>query len=247
MKRNIIITSEMRVGSRWLHYLLAALYDMTPSPEIDVSQIEEYARKARQDMQASYIVKYHHATPEDIFNVLTPIDYHIIGVVRNPRDRGVSWAFHMRYDESGAVRHFDSDSHAVDSIVRDQYYKTDNARQIDMMVDGYSTRLRGELDLPNPYIWTTYEWMKEDIVREVASITEFLDLDYDLDTIREVCECHSFNSMSGRETGEERRKDHWRRKGITGDWINWFTTEHYELTKEQQDLYWRKLIKNSGD
>lgn len=243
----IVITSEMRVGSRWLHYLLADLYVMNVSPEVDKGIMDERLPLIRQYMQTGRIAKFHHATQNDILDVVLPIDYKIIGVVRNPRDRVVSKAFHMRYNREGKPVNFDSDLDAVDKCVKEDYFNMANSRQLSMMPDGHSTRLRNNFDFQLPYIWTSYEWMKEDIIKEVGLITEFLGVHIPESNIVKVCERHDFKNKSGREIGKEKRNDRWRRKGVIGDWINWFTVEHLELTHEPQIQYWRKLLRNKGE
>jgi len=94
---NLIITSEHRVGSRWMHYLLADLYGMMASPEIDADKIIEKKKEVEAYFSNRRIVKFHHAVPGDIVEALPNRNYSIIGIVRNPMDRAVSLAFHNRY------------------------------------------------------------------------------------------------------------------------------------------------------
>jgi len=46
---------------------------------------------------------------------------------------------------------------------------------------------------------------------------------------------------SGREEGEEKRDDLWRRKGIVGDWKNWLDEKGVEKLKSATDTYYSKL------
>ncbi len=235
----------MRVGSRWLHYLLADLYSMQVSPEIERDAVTNNLQRINRYLSTNRIVKFHHTVQQEIFDWVKPVNYSLISVVRNPRDRVVSKAFHMRYGKKGEIRHFHSDQEAVIKCVEDPYFSLSNMRQEVQMQPGYSTRDYRREDLP--YIWTTYEWMLEDIEREVIAITNFLGKPINEKRVYNVCRKHSFKQKTGREPGVEARRNRWRRKGIIGDWINWFTPKLLELTQEPQETYWEKLLKNRGE
>jgi len=140
---NIILTSEHRVGSRWIHYLLADLLDKSVSPEMEGRQID--VAEVRQRFADNKIVKFHHGTPLNIFVQLGELDYKVIGIVRNPRDRAVSFAFHNKYHnlQHGYTLPFKnlSDEEAVRKVVFDfPMYKKGNRRQLELMLPGESTK-----------------------------------------------------------------------------------------------------------
>lgn len=249
---NIIITSEHRVGSRWLHYLLKDILSMRQSPEIDVSKIKEETPTIREYFETGRIVKFHHATPHDIIKDLEPHDYKIIGVVRNPRDRGVSLAFHNRYHENNpdafVESTLDSDKEAVNYTISSNSYKDWNNNQLRLMIDGHSTHNyfeNGPTNLKVPYIWTSYEWMLSDTKKEITTILNFLNINYNEEVVEDLVIAHSFKNKSGREPGEEDREDNWRRKGMMLDWINWFNPQMLKETRQNQNEYWTRLIRNS--
>jgi len=239
----ILINSEMRCGSRWLHYLLAELYSMGVSPEVDRGRLLSGEHRLRSFLDNNRIAKTHHATTTEVFQYLKPLDYKVITVVRNPRDRIVSKAFHTKYHPR-LKEEFKSDFEAVKNFVYSDYTKKANLRQFEQMSNGYSTRNHTKTNLP--YIWTTYEWMLDNIVREVAAIDKFLGENTPLSRITTVCNAHSFKVRTGRKQGSEVRRDTWRRKGIIGDWINWFTLKMFKDTECDQSLYWEKVIMNKG-
>lgn len=237
----IIINSEMRVGSRWLHYLLGNLYSMRIAPEVDVSNLEDRKNTIRNYLNNNIIVKTHHATTGEIFSVIRPVDYTIISVVRNPRDRIISKAFHHRYTGDDI---FDSDVEAVEHYVYNDYTQEANRRQLEQMSSGYSTRKHSASH--HSYIWTTYEWMLDDIYKEAALIDQYLGVGTKLEKIRQICDALSFQSITGREQGEEERDNGWIRKGIIGDWINWFDVDMLNYTSKAQQQYWKQLLMNKG-
>jgi hypothetical protein len=240
MNKRIIITSEMRCGSRWLHYWLADLFEMRTSPEIDVSKIEQKQDLIREHFEAGRIVKFHHALPEQILEILKPVDYTVVGVVRNPRDQGVSRAFHRRYDRSGNPKMYVSDADAIKRYFASENFRRYSENMLDMMWDYYSTRNHCK---DSHYVWTSYEWMKQDIISEVTAISKVIGFNPQVNTLKFLKRKHSFKNKSGREPGAEVRNDRWRRKGIIGDWVNWLSLEEVKSTEYLQNKYWEKLFR----
>lgn len=249
--RKLIITSEHRVGSRWLHYLLAEFLGFGTSPEIDASKLIIERDTAIARLEANQIVKYHHATQDSISKVLRMDDeIMILGVVRNPRDRGVSKAFHDFYHpkhDYAVKRHATTDFDAVKWIVtQDEGFKKDNYRQVQiLMMEEFSTRTGFPRGVKYPYIWTSYEWLLDDIEGELVAILEAMEFPLNKparERLRNVIRKHDFKNKSGREAGNEVRKNTWRRKGTQLDWINWYDAQMLSATEYIDAVYWTKLI-----
>jgi hypothetical protein len=237
---NLIITSEHRVGSRWLHYILTDLYDMYPTPEIDAEKIRENETRVRSYFSQGGIAKFHHATHSDILEAYEPWDYKIIGVVRNPMDRIVSQTFHNRYHHMKDVfkqSEFNTDEEAIRyTVLEDPFAKRHNENQLKLMLPGYSTKNKILDKLP--YIWTCYEWMHQNIQEEVKRITSWLEVENITDEFFEkVIRDNSFEVKARRKRGQEDRANLWQRKGILGDWKNWFDDELIEATRGIQEEY----------
>lgn len=240
---NLIITSELRVGSRWLHYLLHDLLDMNVSPEIDATLIRKELPKVRDCFNTSKIVKFHHATPAQIVKIIKPIDYQIIGVVRNPRDRAVSRAFHRKY--GGNFHRERTDWEAVHwTVLTSKDFNQYTTNQFNLMLDGYSTRRKHKDKLP--YIWTSYEWMLENMYFELRQLVNFLGIKRTRKRIKQIIAAHSFTIKSGRQPGNEQRTNEWRRKGVMSDWTKWYNEEMVLHTSEVQEKYWRILHRNNA-
>ena len=112
-----IIISGHRVGSRWIHYLLADLFEKEVSPEIDGTKLKSRGDEIREFLDSNKIPKFHRTTPDAVFKKVLPVDYKVIGIVRNPRDRAVSYAFHHRYHNKNyryKQRGFETDLEAVE-------------------------------------------------------------------------------------------------------------------------------------
>lgn len=244
---NIIITSEMRVGSRWVHYLLRDLLNKKVSGEIDVKELPHSKSIVKHRFNENRIVKFHHATKEDIFEHIKGA-YKVIGIVRNPRDRITSWTFHQRYKpvDRGLkeIKAAASDKEAVKVTFNLKQAQDDNERQLRMMTRGCSTKTKGFYH--GKYIWTCYHWLIEDTFREIKKILEFLDYSIRDERIHQVIENNSFESKSGRKRGEEKRDDDWRRKGIEYDCFRWFDEEMIIKSQAITKAYWDILIHEEG-
>lgn len=241
----LIITSEHRVGSRWIHYLLADLLGMKTSPEIDVKTLWDDAlvKIIKGRLSNGIIVKFHHATQDDILKTIKPHDYNILGIVRNPRDRLVSLAFHNKYHPYGKFpeQDFDEDLDAVRfTVLESNAAKGWTENQFNLMERDYSTRNKVNFD--KPYIWTSYRWLLDDTAGEIEKILSFIGVYVnDRQGFLDVINKHSFKTKSGRRRGKEKRDDYWRRKGVMKDWKNWFDDEMIEATEEVQNKYWEIL------
>lgn len=240
---NIIITSEHRCGSRWMHYMLADILNKNVSPEIDETKIIEKIKQIQRFFAENRIVKFHHASSEQIIRKLSG-NYKIIGLVRNPRDRYVSLAFHNRYHPKKEVfkqHEFATDQEAVKyTVMEDEFAKQWTDHMFSYMLYRRSTMSKTFLD-HYPYVWTSYEWMKEDTLGEMRTICTWLDPEIPDSLVKKCVKLHSFKSKSGREAGQEKRNDIWRRKGIVKDWENWFDDEMLAKTQKEHALYYSIL------
>jgi len=249
---NLIITSEQRVGSRWMHYLFADILTKRPSPEIDGSrfyngELDDIIKLVKGYLADGRIPKFHGmgAIALDRFLKANGVeDFGILGVVRNPYDRAVSLAFHNRYHKKHKFKQrlFDTDEEAVVfTSTEDEGFRKSNTRQYsDLMLPYFSTYSNWYPANTFNYLWTTYEWLKEDPVGEVQAIlgTLFDNVPATKQSIIEKhVDNHSFKSRSGRVVGKESRKNLWFRKGVVGDYENWLTKKCYTALKPHQYRY----------
>jgi len=74
----------------------------------------------------------------------------------------------------------------------------------------------------------TYEQMKTDQATQLHHIFESLGVESSLSTAKKCSESATFENVTGRKAGEQRH-DAKARKGIAGDWKNFFTRKDAEL------------------
>ena len=246
----LILTSGHRVGSRWLHYLLSQLTGQAIHPELGTKWFStpQKRNKVASLIRQGKLVKFHGVYPSRIYKNFGGQNFKVLVVVRNPRDRAVSYAFHNRYHDRTTFRQkiLGSDQEAVEyTVYRDNLFRSEAKQQIKIMVPELSTRSYSGKD--SDYIWTCYEWLKEDIYSEIKTILNSAHLDISDNSIKRAIADNSFKAKAGRSEGQESRKDLWRRKGIVGDWKNWYTEKMIEDTQEEFDNYFKVLSLCSKD
>lgn len=241
-----IITSEQRVGSRWLHYLFADLLKMKTHPELPGKNIIDSLDTILVLKKENKIPKYHSAVPGVLMRFFP--NAKILGIVRNPRDRLVSLSFHKRYHPyhfSFQERNFETDLEAVEhTVLHNQADRRNNYNLLNYMIPGNSTH--SYIPTFKNYIWTTYEWLLADTIKEVSTICNQFGFynshkvtDSDLHT---TVFRHSFEVRTGRKPGEEERTNAWIRKGINKDWVNWFDDSMVAITEELQVKYNERML-----
>lgn len=248
----LIITSEQRVGSRWMHYLFADLLGQSPSPEIGGHRfyngdLDHVIGRVKKYFKEDRIPKFHGVGAFALYQFLVSEgieDFGILGVVRNPYDRAVSLAFHNRYHKKHHFKQkdFDTDEDAVIwTATKDSGFLKSCIRQYsDLMLPHYSSYSNYYPEVGRiPYIWTTYKWLKEDTAGEIQTIIRTLNKGIAPRTqqIQEHVERHSFKKRSGRKEGKEKRSNLWHRKGIMGDHKNWFNEDCYRELEPHQYRY----------
>jgi hypothetical protein len=139
-------------------------------------------------------------------------------VLRDPRDRLVSWVISMAY------------SHGLDpftlEIFRELFVELDAQKRL--LLGLYELRRVSDLlyswanyeSTGQDYI-TTYEKLSMDELGEFRRIVTFLGWNIPESTLAAVVHRHSFFERSGRERGHTNIHSHFRR-GVPGDWRNHF-------------------------
>ena len=244
------MTSGHRVGSRWIHYLLADITGQSVSPEKGLIWLTNSARRGQtqKEILGNKLVKFHGVLPQRILSTFPKADIKVIAIVRNPRDRAVSHAFHNRYHDKTIFRQrsLPSDFDAVKyTVYKDRLFRREAKQQFQIMIPELSTRnySGGKKD----FVWTCYEWLKEDTEREIKKLFELAKIPLRDSLIKAAIKNNSFKVKSQRKEGEENRKDLWRRKGVNGDWVNWFDEKMVKDTQEENDRYYELLSVSNGD
>jgi hypothetical protein len=87
--------------------------------------------------------------------------------------------------------------------------------------------------LGDNYCQVRYEDLLAEPVGEVMRLLEFLGADSDEEVARGCVEAASFEQLSGGRTQGEEASSSFYRKGIAGDWRNYFSEEDRRVFKEE--------------
>lgn len=182
------------------------------------------------------------------FPILTPCVYHMhrfipldsarrrtIYLMRDGRDTVVSGYFHL-VREGGVVK--DQFDKALGRISTPENIKENLPEYIRFMQTNRiaSTDYRSHLNEwkkhKDVYITAKYEDLLEDTARELTRIvTELRGVSPSASKVREVVEKHDFSRVTKRKRGDEDAAS-FIRKGISGDWKNYFSSEAANLYDE---------------
>lgn len=204
MNKSIYINSPGRCGSHWLRNILIALLGLKQT------RIGNWSNEDR-------IYNDHRYFPElrfweDRMNILV--------MIRDPRDVCVSAVYYMLYINrmrSDELQECLSNFHC--SFMSNNFNELmDHYKNEGFNIPWFESYVSEKNDINHVLI--KYEDM---IQNGVQTVRDFLiKCRYDCQEIEEVFKKHSFRKLTGRFPGEENVMNH-NRKGIVGDWRNYFT------------------------
>ena len=157
---------------------------------------------------------------EDFGTVPKQPNYRIFFVARDPRDILVSQYFSKRYS------HRVNDTIAVEREELKQLSETEGLLRIAENFATVTHILRSWLRAAQAdprVIFVTYEELTQgDAIEAWSRLLSYCDIDVSEDRLRNLLNRYQFRNMSGgRQPGEEVKREKYR-KGIAGDWKNYF-------------------------
>ncbi len=89
-----------------------------------------------------------------------------------------------------------------------------------------------QLKYENEYgLWTcSYEALLDNTKKIVQEILDFLELDYNNQILNNMISKSSFEFITGRKRGQMNKRSFYR-KGVAGDWKNYFSSQDREKFK----------------
>ena len=106
------------------------------------------------------------------------------------------------------------------------------------------TRLENWFRTPTAYK-VSYEELKIHPIDTLLNICKYLEISTTRNAIERVLMRHSFESKSGRKPGQE-KKDSFLRKGVVGDWRNYFNEECVIAFRNEKEGRWNRLLVEMG-
>jgi len=242
----LIVGSAHKVGSSWLYNLLRDTYHFStlvlpdtftegePTrqvADIDISELLEYLTK----LNGFFIFKSHslpisHSLPPDVARTVK-----FVTIVRDPRDVIVSASFYLANLDIkyGGLGEKFAELNEVDRV-------------LGVIREGGFLISRLEKWYQNPFAHKVrYENLQNNPIDELRRVGDYVGVRFKAKTARRAIHKNSFQKQSGRVPGHE-KKDEFLRKGITGDWKNYFDEDCISAFKTVQDGQWNKLLIKMG-
>ena len=170
----------------------------------------------------------------------TPYFNKPIIVIRDPRDVWVSYFFYEIYNHKGTDREivlkgYDENLSDKENLTRYIEEKTAYPENFNPRFS-YIKFIENWIDKKNVFV-VKYEEVHKDpegILRRI--LEHFGENNIDSEKIKSAIEENTFKSITGRTSGNQDKFSH-KRKGIIGDWKNYFNQESTALVhKTQQEL-----------
>lgn len=230
----VVLASAHKVGSTWLFDMIAELgkFKKTPPPRsyndtgtliIDKDDLSAYFIY----LQGQRIFKSHSYPPK--FNY----DQHIkfVNIFRDPRDVIVSNIFYLanldpRLGGWGAKFQALSEPERILHFIRNGEFSLARLEEWFTYKSGFKIR---------------YEELLNSCADQLKKLFDWLELSVNPGNIEKTVEMHSFKKKSGRHPGQENESSFFR-KGISGDWKNYFDSRCTQAFKTEKGGRWNRLL-----
>ena len=212
-----------KCGSQWIRDVLTA---PEVAEHVDVRWLGEGGNLMKRGWPTAspgnFIGPVYHASREDWEHYRQPGD-RAVAVIRDPRDRLISWVFSMTYSHV---------SNGGTDLIRGPLQKLGIRDSLRIGMDEFSRCFRAYLSWAGGssdgvYV-TSYEEIVKNELIEFQKIIGFLEWDVPQASLESATDRLSFSKRSGRERGDENIYSHYR-KGKPGDWRRFFDRETGQL------------------
>jgi hypothetical protein len=242
----VIVGTAHRVGSTWLYMLLRDTYRLQTlvlpkriiqgestrqGVDIDITRLIDYFK----ELNGFFIFKSHSfpmskSLPPDFANTIK-----FVTIVRDPRDVVVSASFYLAnldVKQGGLGEGFKrlSEVDRILGVIRDGDFL------ISRLEKWYESRSAHKV---------RYENLQNNTTDALRGIANYLGVGFKLRAAERAIDKNSFERKSGRLPGNE-DKGEFLRKGITGDWKNYFDQKCISAFKTARDGQWNRLLIKMG-
>ncbi len=227
--KGIYVLGYIKSGTNWLCHLI--------SDTLDIPILEPW--KLNLPRLSPCVHHMHRFIPLDSVRRRT------IYMMRDGRDTMVSRYFHIIREGGIAKKQLDKylgHSASAENIKNNMakfihFMQTSSIATID-----YRSHIEHWQKHKDTYTTLRYEDLLADPASEITRvITEVSNVEPDPDQVRKVVEKHDFSRLTNRKKGEE-DVNSFIRKGVSGDWVNYFTPE----AASAFDKYAGKLLLDIG-
>lgn len=232
----VFVTTQMRTGSTWLCDILANLLS------IDWSFIER-RRHSPQNFKKwvngrnNVLYKMHYAHPKQICEHIKDNQTFVISITRDIKDTIISNLFYIRYDR--ALPNLNRLSEYKKVRVKLLGGKLNDRQYINTFIKEQTSFIEGMINVwrsyndayQHPkYLLLTYEQLHKNPEVTLSHIANFLGVNVNKGRIRKIMIDNDFFHKTRRKPGTGDNKG-FKRKGIIGDWKNYFNQESIDCIK----------------
>ncbi|XP_025098776.1 sulfotransferase family cytosolic 1B member 1-like isoform X2 [Pomacea canaliculata] len=228
---DVIIAGYMRSGNNWLHQMIYMLLEGTLDPPplfgSDSNVNLEFATDTRQVLPpVKPRALYTHLLFKDLPKVVTEKKVKVVHITRNLKDVFVS--FYCLAEKFPLRPYYPPWPEFLSTMLDDGVWYGD-------VFDHVTSWEKAIDDHPeHPFYCVTYEELTQNGVDQLENIDQFLETNRGRPFCQTVVEkCH-INNMANLRLARDTESD-WTmifRKGVVGDWKNWFTVAQNEEFEE---------------
>jgi len=229
--RQIFHCCVQKTASQWFKYILG-LEDVLDAAKLSAfyPYCESFDRSDNIFTSKSYspfpkntLISPLYIDYKTFSNLPKPKDYRAFFVTRDPRDILVSWYFSAKFShgKDGYINQYITDLQKIDSVEEGLIYSIQALDEFGLWrtIKNWHSHANNEREI----IVRFEDLTGGEQVKHWQSLFEFLDIELPSSSLESILSQYNFEYWSkGRKQGEEDKASHMR-KGISGDWKNYFT------------------------
>lgn len=228
-RQKILVNGSPKTGTTWMLYMLSSLPGYRNVGNFK-GNLDQYAHTSPGD-----VIHGHEFYHPELRQALNAAEIKVILMVRDPRDQVVSRMFHVRRDASIKWH--------------ERLNEVSDDEALMMCIEG-RPGLRGVVEaneLTDSWhcededcsLWMKYEEVRQSPEASLRKVLNYLEIQAKAQLVQTIIQRNRFERLTigkrfwknGRTPGQADPKSHFR-KGIIGDWRNYFKEEHKQRFKE---------------
>lgn len=235
----IIVSSRPRSGTNFVRSVMDAVfpkdrydYVEAPSPLSSDGQYDHFFSNMKPGQWAIGHIEY-----SALKKHLDDDSFRWIYLYRDPRDYIISILHHLRYSNlpiDRDVKHTFtelSDGDAISMIISGYRYWTGERLIKGESIERSSKEIISWMDCQKAFMLTYEDATKTENTKIFLTLFDFVGIHIDRHDLDDILYSNRFENLAhGRKQGVESKTSHYR-KGIVGDWKNYFTPGHKAMFK----------------
>jgi hypothetical protein len=221
----VLLFTLWRSGTHWVGDMLQDMMGIRGVIEStdDTRYKEETVERIKALQRNTFLVRHISHTPDELMPLLAELGFRVVVLVRDPRDVIVS-NIHMRKYHEGYRKGLPPfPDMSIEEILN---------WELDTYTETYIKRIPSWVNLQHPrVIAVRYEDLQADTLKELCRIRDFLGVRVSKRRLTQIVENNRFEKVNQRPKGQENKHSH-NRKGIVGDYKNFFSIVQQERLNE---------------